>query len=481
MKEYDSEKIMEENLEETKTSSRSYREVLISLSLFVWQNIQGMENVVFLIFCFPSMIFLSAIRFSAAADVLTSGQSIRDGEMTLVSSDRTFELGFFSPRNSKNRYLGIWYKDIPDTIVWVANRNSPLINSSGTLSFTSEGHLVLLNRSNSAIWSSNLSRTVRKPIVQLLDSGNLVLRDNSTENSYDVSLWQSFDYPSDTLLPKMKLGWNLLFRSETYLSSWKAIDDPSLGDYVYRLDIRGLPQGELVFTGPTSTITYRTGPWNGAEYSGASVLPNSVFRPRMVINETDSYYCYDSLNNNYITRATLSPSGLLQRLVAKRGSTNWTPMYWIPYDLCDNYGKCGPNSICMINEAPICKCLKGFEPRSADQWQMLNWSGGCQRKVKVNCSAGEEEGFISVDGVKLPDLLNFSLDENMNLEECRAKCLKNCSCTAYANSKVTGGGSGCMMWFGDLVDIREFQHFQYRQDIHIRVPASELGILIFYL
>lgn len=99
----------------------------------------------------------------------------------------------------------------------------------------------------------------------------------------------------------------------------------------------------------------------------------------------------------------------------------------------------------------------------------------------MNCSAGEEEGFISVDGVKLPDLLNFSLDENMNLEECRAKCLKNCSCTAYANSKVTGGGSGCMMWFGDLVDIREFQHFQYRQDIHIRVPASGLGILIFYL
>lgn len=435
-----------------------------------------MENDVFLIFCCPVLIFLSAIRFSAAADILTSRQSIRDGEMTLVSSGQSFEVGFFSPINSKNRYLGIWFKDIPDTVVWVANRNDPLTDSNGTLSFTSEGNLVLLNQSNSVIWSTNLSRVVRNPIVQLLESGNLVLRDSSTGNSHDVSLWQSFDYPSDTLLPGMKLGQNFLSGFETHLASWKNTNDPSVGDYIYRLHIQGLPQVELVSIVSTPAVRYRTGQWNGAQYSGESMSPSSVSKPMMAYNKTDVYFWYDSLNNNYFTHAALNPSGFVQFLVAKRGSTTWDPMYSIPYDLCDYYGKCGPNGICMVSKAPICQCLRGFQPRSIDQWQIFNWSGGCQRTVGINCSAGEEEGFLSIDGVKLPELLEFSLNENMSLEECQIECLKNCSCTAYANSKVTEGGSGCIMWFGDLLDIRDFQDVKYEQNIYIRVPASEIGM-----
>ncbi|WRX29328.1 Serine-threonine/tyrosine-protein kinase [Theobroma cacao] len=30
----------------------------------------------------------------------------------------------------------------------------------------------------------------------------------------------------------------------------------------------------------------------------------------------------------------------------------------------------------------------------------------------------------------------------MNLEECRAKCLQNCSCMAYTNLDIRGGGEG---------------------------------------
>ena len=51
-------------------------------------------------------------------------------------------------------------------------------------------------------------------------------------------------------------------------------------------------------------------------------------------------------------------------------------------------------------------------------------------------------------------------------------CLKNCSCTAYATLDVRGGGSGCILWFEELIDIREFN--ENGQDIYIRMAASEL-------
>ncbi|OWM88701.1 hypothetical protein CDL15_Pgr002468 [Punica granatum] len=433
-----------------------------------------MGNLILFIFFFPFVISQPVVRFLAVADMLSPGQSIRDGDTTLASSGQIFELGFFSPGNSKNRYLGIWYKSIPSTVAWVANRDDPLAGLNGTLTFTGKGNLVLLNQSNSAIWSSNLSRTVRNPILQLLDSGNLVLRDSSSGDPNDGYLWQSFDYPSDTLLPSMKLGWNLLTGFEKHLTSWKSSSDPSRGDYVYRINIEGLPQVELVSTGSTPAVKYRTGPFNGVQFSGASLTPSFVSRPIMVYNETEVYFWYDSLKAEYITRVTVDNSGMVQLFVAKSRSTTWDLMYSLPSDPCDNYGKCGPNGICMISEAPICQCLKGFEPRSTEKWQVLNWLDGCKRKVQMNCSAREEEGFLRVDRVKLPDLLEFFLDENMSLEDCRVECLKNCSCTAYANSKITGGGSGCIMWFGDLVDIREFQDGKYKQDIFVRLPVSEL-------
>lgn len=44
---------------------------------------------------------------------------------------------------------------------------------------------------------------------------------------------------------------------------------------------------------------------------------------------------------------------------------------------------------------------------------------------------------------------------------------------AFTNSDVRGQGSGCAMWFGDLIDIRQFA--SGGQDLYVRMAASELG------
>lgn len=126
----------------------------------------------------------------------------------------------------------------------------------------------------------------------------------------------------------------------------------------------------------------------------------------------------------------------------------------IPSDLCDNYGQCGANSVCTSYKSSICECLEGFIPKSPEEWKQLIWSSGCMRRTPLDCQ--RKDGFIKLAWVKLPDLLEFWLNKSMSTKECEAECLKNCSCTAYANSDIRGGGNGCLIWFGDLIDIRGY-------------------------
>ncbi|KAG2674050.1 hypothetical protein I3760_13G118200 [Carya illinoinensis] len=153
-----------------------------------------------------------------------------------------FELGFFDPGNSK-WYLGIWYKKIPvKTVVWVANKDNPLSNSSsGTFKISDHGNIVVVDGVGSVLWSSKQTQEVVNPVVQLLDSGNLVVRETS-EIDPEKHLWQSFDYPTDTLLLDMKMGSNFDSGFDWNLTSWKSSEDPSTGDYSFKLDVHGFSE-----------------------------------------------------------------------------------------------------------------------------------------------------------------------------------------------------------------------------------------------
>ncbi|CAL5393093.1 unnamed protein product [Camellia sinensis] len=166
--------------------------------------------------------FFSILTISNAVDTITKTQSIT-GRNTIVSSGGSFEMGFFSPGNSQNTCLGIWYKKISvRTVVWVANREIPLLNFSGILTVLDPGILSLVNGTNSLIWSPNVTGSTQDPVAQLMESGNLVVKDAN-----DNILWESFDYPCDTPLPGMKLGKNFVMGLERHLSSWKSSDDPA--------------------------------------------------------------------------------------------------------------------------------------------------------------------------------------------------------------------------------------------------------------
>nr|GEX33430.1 G-type lectin S-receptor-like serine/threonine-protein kinase At4g27290 isoform X2 [Tanacetum cinerariifolium] len=60
----------------------------------------------------------------------------------------------------------------------------------------------------------------------------------------------------------------------------------------------------------------------------------------------------------------------------------------------------------------------------------------------------------------------------MNLEECEKVCLRNCNCIAYANLGIRSGGSGCLIWLDDLIDMMTYA--EDGEDINVRMAASEL-------
>ncbi|KAK7262700.1 hypothetical protein RJT34_30276 [Clitoria ternatea] len=415
-----------------------------------------------LVFCFTSISF--------ATDTITQSESLSNNT-TLVSNDGSFELGFFSPGDSTNSYIGIWYKNIlQKTVVWVANRDKPIKDNSTKLTIASNGNLVLLNQNNTVIWSTNTTTKAVNVVAQLLDTGNLVLRDEKDNNNPENYLWQSFDYPTDTLLPGMKVGWDFRTGLNRRLTAWKNWDDPSSGDFVGDIVPTNNPEG-IMWKGTSKY--YRSGPFNGIQFGGdPSISKNSIANYTYVSNKDELYISYTLNDKSVISRIVMNQTQYFrQRLTWNRDSQTWRMSSQLPSDYCDDYNVCGPFGICVIGEAPVCKCLDGFTPKSPQNWSQTNWNQGCVHSETWSCKEKNKDGFSKFSNIKLPDTERSWVNASMTLEECRDKCWGNCSCTAYANSDIRGEGSGCAIWFGDLLDIRLIP--SAGQDLYIRLAVPE--------
>lgn len=173
-------------------------------------------------------------HFCSGRDTISTGDKIHDGgDKNIVSASDIFRLYFFTPYGSTkkdHRYVGIWYYSNPEVIVWVANRGMPiLINGSVTFGTDIDsGNMKVSDYSNtSTYFSTNLENSLKsqqgRRIAKLHDTGNLVLNDDETGEI----LRESFNHPTDTLLPGMKMDDNL------NLTSWINDQDPAPGNFSF--------------------------------------------------------------------------------------------------------------------------------------------------------------------------------------------------------------------------------------------------------
>ncbi|XP_021809339.1 G-type lectin S-receptor-like serine/threonine-protein kinase At1g11410 [Prunus avium] len=406
------------------------------------------------------LVFFFLFPFCTSIDTIAANQHLKDGDF-IVSKENNFELGFFSPGNSSSRYVGIWYVNKSEkAVVWVANRNKPINDTSGVLTINRYGKLVLYahNIDNVSIWSTNaLVETTSTCVAQLLDTGNLVLLPDSISKS-ESFIWQSFDYPTDTLLPGMKVGLNWKTGMEWVLTSWTSQNDPGTGNYSLRLYSNQTATAQyFLYKGLTKYWRSDPGPW-----------------PNFVSNNEERYY-FLLTDNTSVIRSVLTDYGILQQLRWNDAVNQWEEHWAAPKYRCDRYGQCGANSKCSPDNFDVfeCECLPGYEPKSLNDWNRRDGSDGCVSKRIGVSNCGDEDGFVKVARVKDPDTLKAAqLLPNTGANECKQACLSNCSCTAYI-SIGWEGRIDCMAWYGELWDI--LVHTELGRDLYVRVDKMELA------
>ena len=204
-----------------------------------------------------------------------------------------------------------------------------------------------------------------------------------------------------------------------------------------------------------------------------------LFDSQVVDSPGEFSYVLNATANSPITRVMLDEVGVVKVLVWITASRVWRPFPWLPRDVCDEYASCGAFGLCNVDAAaaPLCSCVEGFSPVNQSRWSRRESSGGCQRDAQLECGGNGTETtdrFTVVRSVKLPDTDNATVDMSATLEQCRARCLANCSCVAYAPADIrgAGGGSGCVMWQDDIVDLR---YVENGQDLYLRLAKVESG------
>ncbi|CAN1319146.1 G-type lectin S-receptor-like serine/threonine-protein kinase RKS1 [Linum perenne] len=399
--------------------------------------------------------------------MIAANQLITDGGLVISKGGR-FALGFFSLQSSSYRYLGIWYHELPEqTVVWVANRDNPINGTSGVLSVDGYGNLSLYKSSEEMlpVWSA---KGVNGPCVaKLLDSGNLVLMDMDGVRTMMTIVWQSFAYPTDTLLPGMKVGLNRRTGQSCFLTSWRSADDPGTGNFTFKLNPSGSPQ---FFLYQGTNPYWRSVPWPWGRSS-------DFFNDSFVDNEDGIFYSTALVDSSILLRAVIDYSGKLKSMTWDEGGGQWKVFYSSPKQKCDFYGSCGPNSKCDPSGVFTyeCSCLPGYEPRFPRKWHLRDGSGGCVRKRMDSSSVcGNGEGFVRVEKMKIPDTsAAIWADLGPSKLDCDGECRRNCSCSAYCNVDIDGNGTACLTWHGELLDTVSFP--VRANDLYVRVDALELA------
>ncbi|KAI3743281.1 hypothetical protein L1987_60987 [Smallanthus sonchifolius] len=316
----------------------------------------------------------AVFRFCTSIDTITLTRPVKDGDI-LVSNGETFALGFFSTANFSNRYVGIWYNKVPEqTVVWVANRDSPITNSSGILSVDETGNLVLQDQQGQSFvfWTTNVSGAVNDvSSSQLLDSGNLVLFQGQNREVYS---WKSFDYPSNTFLPGMKFGLDKKTGLNRVITSWKSSGDPGVGDYSYKMEFVGSTQ---LFLYKGMKKIWRTGSWTGDRWSGVPDMNTNYLYNITYIDNNDEVVIVNIISNSSIfSRFVLNNFGTIESTTWHEADRKWVAFWSAPADRCDGYNHCGPFGLCGNPNrigAFECDCLPGYEPQSHQDWYLKGW------------------------------------------------------------------------------------------------------------
>ncbi|KAF2290341.1 hypothetical protein GH714_011515 [Hevea brasiliensis] len=374
-------------------------------------------------------------------DSLIAGDN---GAQSWLSPSGDFAFGFRQLEKRDLYLLAIWYNKIPDkTIVWFANGDDPAPAGSQVKLIAHRG-LVLTSPQGTEIGKSGMLWGAAYGFMN--DTGNFIISSSGSE-----ILWQSFDHPTDTLLPgqalerlspELTLGWG-----GQMLSSRLTETNFSRGRFQFRLIIDG--------NAVLNTNNLPTGfPYDAYFWSDTvdSNLSNAGLR--VVFNESGYLYVLRANGTRQLLtrgkvvpaaenyhRVTLNFDGVLVQYWHPKSSTgnggNWSIIRSMPDNICTDIvggqgtGPCGFNGVCQLNidERPICSCPQRFsllDPNDSHGGCRPDfYTQSCEEDVS---NSPEDFDFLELENTDWPTS-DYERYLPYNMEECKKACSEDCFCS----------------------------------------------------
>ncbi|URE14130.1 G-type lectin S-receptor-like serine threonine-protein kinase [Musa troglodytarum] len=373
---------------------------------------------------------------------ITQGTTItaQGSPSSWLSPSGDFAVGFYPLDSDTSLFLlAVWYDSTsPKAVVWSANRDAPVAAGS-TLQLTSDGRLSLRDQDGKQVWNAGAANA---SFAALLDTGNLVLAASSSN-----FLWQSFDFPTDTLLPGQVLiqGSSLrsqLTDSDTSDGRFQLVAQTDGNLVLYPL---ALPTGNQ-YVAYWSTGT--TGSGNQLVYNETGSLYYAVTNGTIVsISPTSTFS-----TRNFYQRARLDPDGVFRQYIYPKNGTaggslgkTWNTVAKVPLDICrdlvvENVGSgvCGFNGYCSSDGDQTrisCMCPPQYSFIDPDKKYK-----GCKQDFLQICEGYNPDDFelIPVDNVDWP-YYDYEYYTNVDQLRCAQYCLEDCFCVVAIFSSNDGG------------------------------------------
>ncbi|CAI9772908.1 unnamed protein product [Fraxinus pennsylvanica] len=329
--------------------------------------------------------------------------------LILVSNNTNFAFGFITTQDVTLFLLVVIHKDT-STVVWSANRDSPVQNSDSFV-FDDSGN-AYLQSGGVEVWSSD---TANKGVstLELLDSGNLILRGR------DGSLmWQSFSHPTDTLLT-----------NQVFTEGMKLVSSPNSNNLSYSLEIKS---GDMIlYAGFQTEQPYwamgkdnrKTINKDGDGIVSATLTANSWrFFDKNKVLLWQFIFSQDT-RSNATWVVVLGEDGFITFTLLQGGSSGPSSLR-IPQDQCSLPAACDPYFVCYTGNK--CQCPPALPSCKLETFPSCN---NTKNPVEL-VNAGDGLSYFALGYVQ-----PFS---RTDLNGCRDSCLRNCTCGAMFFESSSG-------------------------------------------
>ncbi|KAJ3708659.1 hypothetical protein LUZ61_012364 [Rhynchospora tenuis] len=346
--------------------------------------------------------------------------------------------------------FSIWFS-FDKTIAWTANRDRPVNDNGSWVSLRHDGGLVLFDFDDTMIWSTQIITTNKINRAQLLDSGNLVVTDLSGR-----MLWESFDNPTDTLLPYQRIT------KDNKLVSSAAKGVISSGYYQLYFDNNNILQ--LIYNSPNLTSIYWPDPFNKWWENNRTTYNSSRIG---VLDDLGYFMGSDNLkfkSSDYgahvMRRLTLDYDGNLRLYSLNESVKTWSVSWLALSQPCQVHGICGQYGLCVYKPVVQCICPLGF-----DFLDPNDWGKGCKPTFNVTCHSAAQVRYVELAHTDFWSF-DFNYTRLLSFRTCKKICSSDCSCQAFGYKK----GSGECYPKITLINGRYSQNTM--QTIYWKVPRS---------